>query len=80
MSRGLGDVYKRQIFGEVSDFLRGLGHHLRDMDRTEALTLAPLVVMTLAFGLFPGLLLNLFTLPVNDFLASVGGGIVIGGR
>jgi NADH-quinone oxidoreductase subunit M len=73
-------MYQRVIFGEVSDFLRGLGHHLRDMDRTEALTLAPLVVMTLAFGLFPGLLLNLFTLPVNDFLASVGGGIVIGGR
>jgi NADH:ubiquinone oxidoreductase subunit 4 (subunit M) len=62
----------------VSEFLRGLGHHLRDMDRNEALTLAPLVVLTIAFGLFPGLLLNLFTVPVNEFLASVGSGPLVG--
>jgi NADH-quinone oxidoreductase subunit M len=73
-------MYQRVIFGEVSDFLKGLGHHLRDMNRTEALTLAPLVVLTIAFGLFPALLLNLFTLPVSDFLASVGGATVVGGR
>jgi NADH-quinone oxidoreductase subunit M len=65
-------MYQRVVFGEVSDFLRGLGHHLRDMDRTEALTLAPLAVLTLVFGVAPGLLLNLFTLPVADFLASIG--------
>jgi NADH-quinone oxidoreductase subunit M len=71
-------MYQRVIFGEVSDFLRGLGGHLHDMNRTEALTLAPLVVLTIAFGLFPGLLLNLFTMPVNDFLASIGGGPLVG--
>ncbi|HVM29189.1 MAG TPA: NADH-quinone oxidoreductase subunit M [Candidatus Limnocylindrales bacterium] len=71
-------MFQRVIFGEVSDFLRGLGHHLRDMDRNEALTLAPLVVLTVAFGLFPGLLLNLFGVPVNDFLASVGAGTLAG--
>jgi NADH-quinone oxidoreductase subunit M len=71
-------MYQRVIFGDVSEFLRGLGHHLRDMDRNEALTLAPLVVLTIAFGLFPGLLLNLFTVPVNEFLASVGSGPLVG--
>ncbi|CAN5735381.1 NADH-quinone oxidoreductase subunit M [soil metagenome] len=71
-------MYQRVIFGEVSDFLRGLGGQLHDLNRTEALTLAPLVVLTIAFGLFPGLLLNLFTAPVNDFLASVGGGLLVG--
>jgi NADH-quinone oxidoreductase subunit M len=71
-------MFQRVVFGDVSDFLRGLGHHLRDMDRNEVLTLAPLAVLTLVFGIFPGLLLNLFTVPVNEFLASVGTGPLIG--
>jgi NADH-quinone oxidoreductase subunit M len=71
-------MFQRVAFGEVSDFIRGLGHHLHDMNRTEALTLAPLAVLTVAFGLFPGLLLNLFTVPVDAFLASVNGGPMVG--
>jgi NADH-quinone oxidoreductase subunit M len=71
-------MFQRVIFGDVSDFLRGLGHHLRDMDRTEVLTLAPLAVLTVVFGIFPGLLLNLFTVPVNEFLASLGSGPLVG--
>jgi len=35
------------------------------------LTLAPLVVLTLVFGLFPGLLLELFQGPVTEWLAHV---------
>ncbi|CAN5212860.1 NADH-quinone oxidoreductase subunit M [soil metagenome] len=64
-------MYQRLIFGEVSDFLRGLGHHLTDMRPVEVLTLAPLVVLTLVFGLFPGLLLELFQGPVTEWLAHV---------
>ena len=73
-------MYQRVIFGEVSDFLKGLGHHLTDMNRVEVLTLAPLVVLTLAFGLYPGLLLELWQGPVNDVLASVGQAAALGAR
>jgi NADH-quinone oxidoreductase subunit M len=66
-------MYQRVVFGDPSDFLRGLGSHLTDINRTEVLTLAPLAVLALAFGIFPGLLLQLFQLPVTDFLAGVGG-------
>ncbi|CAN5729069.1 NADH-quinone oxidoreductase subunit M [soil metagenome] len=65
-------MYQRVVFGDLSDFLKGLGHHLTDMTRVEVATLAPLIIMALAFGIFPGLLLELFQGPVTDFLARVG--------
>jgi NADH-quinone oxidoreductase subunit M len=34
-------MFQRVAFGEVSDFLKGLGHHLTDMTPTEILTLVP---------------------------------------
>src|SRR3954451_18432646 len=52
-------MFQRVAFGELSDFLKGLGHHLTDMTPTEILTLGPLAAMTVVFGLFPGLLLDL---------------------
>ena len=52
-------MYQRIIFGELSGFLQGLGHHLVDMTPTEVLTLAPLAALTVVFGLFPGLVLDL---------------------
>jgi NADH:ubiquinone oxidoreductase subunit 4 (subunit M) len=52
--------------------LKGIGHHLTDMTRTEIVSLAPLVVLAVGFGLFPGLLLQLWQGPVTDFLAHVG--------
>ncbi len=64
-------MYQRVIFGDLSDFLRGLGDHLTDMTRVEILTLAPLGVLAIAFGVAPGLLLHLWQLPVNDFLSRV---------
>jgi NADH-quinone oxidoreductase subunit M len=67
-------MYQRVVFGEISDFLRGVGHHLTDMNRVEVLTLAPLMALTLAFGVFPGLLLELWHAPVNDILAQLGSG------
>jgi NADH-quinone oxidoreductase subunit M len=69
-------MYQRVIFGELSDFLAGLGHHLTDVTRTEVATLVPLVVLALGFGLFPGILLTLWQPAVTDFLASVGGPLV----
>jgi NADH-quinone oxidoreductase subunit M len=64
-------MYQRVTFGELSSFLRGLGHHLTDMRPVEVATLAPLVVLTLLFGIFPGLLLELLDVPVEAVLASV---------
>ncbi len=61
-------MYQRMIFGELSDFLKGLGHHLTDMTPTELVTLTPLLALTLLFGLFPGLVLDLLHVPVDGIL------------
>src|SRR5689334_14795251 len=53
-------MYQRVIFGDLSDFLTGIGHHLTDMNRYEVATLAPLVILAVGFGLFPGLLTALW--------------------
>ena len=64
-------MYQRVVFGDLSEFLKGLGHHLTDMNRVEVLTLTPLVVLAVAFGLFPGLLLELWQTPVTDILTGL---------
>jgi NADH-quinone oxidoreductase subunit M len=60
------------IMGDVSDFLKGLGSKLTDVDRMEAATLAPLVLLAVALGLFPALVLDLTAAPVANVLAIVG--------
>jgi NADH-quinone oxidoreductase subunit M len=65
-------MFQRVAFGEVSDFLKGLGHHLTDMTPTEILTLAPLAALTVVFGLFPGLVLDLVKGAVANVLADAG--------
>jgi NADH:ubiquinone oxidoreductase subunit 4 (subunit M) len=65
-------MFQRVAFGEVSDFLKGLGHHLTDMTPTEILTLGPLAALTVVFGLFPGLLLDLVKGSVTAVLADAG--------
>ena len=47
-------------------------HHLTDMTPTEILTLAPLGALVVVFGLFPGILLDLFKAPVAGALAAAG--------
>jgi NADH-quinone oxidoreductase subunit M len=64
-------MYQRVVFGDLSDFMRGLGHHLTDMTRIEVVTIAPLVVLAVGFGVFPGLLLDLWQRPVTDLLAQI---------
>jgi NADH-quinone oxidoreductase subunit M len=65
-------MVQNTVFGELSDFLKGLGSRLTDVDRMEAMTLAPLVVLTVLLGLFPALVLDLIELPVNEILDAVG--------
>jgi NADH-quinone oxidoreductase subunit M len=52
-------MFQRVAFGELSDFFKGLGHHLTDMTPTEILTIGPLAALVVVFGLFPGLVLEL---------------------
>ncbi len=70
-------MFQRIAFGEVSAFLQGLGHHLTDMTPTEILTLAPLAALVVAFGIFPGLVLDLFPGAVADTLESAEAGSAI---
>ena len=70
-------MFQRIVFGDVSPFFRELGHHLTDMTPTEMLTLAPLVALVVAFGLFPGLLLDLIPLTVAATVESADIGQVI---
>jgi NADH-quinone oxidoreductase subunit M len=72
-------MFQRIAFGELSEFLKNLGHHLTDMTATEILTLAPLAALTVVFGLFPGLVLDLVRGTVTGVLqdASREGSIAI---
>ena len=64
-------MFQRVAFGELSDFLKGLGHHLTDMRPVEALTLVPLGVLVVVFGLWPGLILDLIAGSVATALDAV---------
>jgi NADH-quinone oxidoreductase subunit M len=64
-------MYQRIAFGEVSDFLAGLGNRLTDIGPVEILTLAPLAGLVVIFGIQPGLLLNVFGSTVRETLDSV---------
>jgi NADH-quinone oxidoreductase subunit M len=64
-------MYQRVVFGEPSDFIKGLGHHLTDVRPVEVATLAPLMVLVVAFGLFPDLLLDLVAGSVTTVLGDV---------
>jgi NADH-quinone oxidoreductase subunit M len=64
-------MLQRVCFGQVSEFLSNLGHHLTDMRPTEILTLAPLGALTVVLGLYPALVLDLIAGPVKAVLAAV---------
>jgi NADH-quinone oxidoreductase subunit M len=64
-------MFQRIFTGDLSEFLRGLGHHLTDLRPVEALTLVQLATLIVVFGLFPGLVLDLVQGTVTSVLASV---------
>jgi len=66
-------MFQRLAFGELSDFLKGLGHHLTDLKPIEAMTLVPLGVLVVVFGLYPGLILELVQGSVEQTLSAVQG-------
>jgi NADH-quinone oxidoreductase subunit M len=67
-------MYQRVIFGDLSEFLRGLGHHLTDARPVEILTLAPLGALVVAFGVLPVLVLKLIAPTVGGVLEDVSNG------
>jgi NADH-quinone oxidoreductase subunit M len=67
-------MFQRVFFGEVSDFLKGIGHHLEDLRPVEVLTLVPLGALVVAFGLFPGLLLTLIQGTVDGVMGDMTAG------
>jgi NADH-quinone oxidoreductase subunit M len=70
-------MFQRVVFGEPSQFLLGLKHHLTDMTPVEILTLAPLGAAVVAFGLFPGILLDLLPHSIEMALGDAAAGTAI---
>jgi NADH-quinone oxidoreductase subunit M len=70
-------MYGRVVFGEVSEFIVGLGGHVTDMTPTEILTLVPLATLIVVFGIQPGLLLTLVQGSVVDTIGAVRDGAPI---
>jgi hypothetical protein len=70
-------MYGRIIFGEVSEFIVGLGGHVTDMTPTEILTLVPLATLIVVFGVQPGLLLELVQGSVVDTMGAIRDGAAI---
>ena len=70
-------MYGRLFFGEVSDFLRGLGNHLTDIEPIEILTLVPLATLVVVFGVQPGLLLHLIGGTVDATLEAASAGAAL---
>ncbi len=70
-------MYQQVVFGDVSEFLKGLGGHLTDMSPIEAATLVPLGVLVVVLGLFPGPILDLVQGPVTGILGHVSQGTAL---
>jgi NADH-quinone oxidoreductase subunit M len=64
-------MFQRVAFGELSDFLKGLGDRLTDIRPVEMLTLVPLAALVVVLGLFPGLVLDLVSGSVDATLQAV---------
>ena len=64
-------MFQRVATGEVSDFLKSLHGHLTDISGLEIVTLLPLGILVVVFGLLPGILLEVIKEPINDVLSDV---------
>ena len=71
-------MFQRIATGELSDFLAGMGSHLTDISPVEILTLAPLGALVVAFGLFPGILLDIMAGSAERALGDANSGTAIG--
>ena len=64
-------MFQRVATGELSDFLKSLHGHLTDISGIEIVTLLPLGILVVVFGLLPGILLDVIQEPIDQVLADV---------
>ncbi|HEX2883714.1 MAG TPA: NADH-quinone oxidoreductase subunit M [Candidatus Limnocylindria bacterium] len=66
-------MFQRVFFTTPSDWMRRFWPSLRDMSRNEWLALAPLVVLVVALGVYPGPVLEMIAAPVERIVEAVNG-------
>ena len=64
-------MFQRVFFTVPSDWMRRWWPGLRDLDRAEWIALAPLIVLVVALGVYPGPVLELISAPVDRIIAAV---------
>jgi NADH-quinone oxidoreductase subunit M len=65
-------MFQRVFFTVPSGWMRRWWPSLSDMSRTEWLSLAPLLILVVALGVFPGPVLHLTEAPVDRIIQAVG--------
>jgi NADH-quinone oxidoreductase subunit M len=66
-------MFQRVFFTVPSDWMRQWWTRLRDMNRNEWIAVAPLIVLVVALGVFPGPVLELFEAPIDRIVTAVEG-------
>jgi NADH-quinone oxidoreductase subunit M len=66
-------MFQRVFFTVPSDWMRRWWSSLRDMSRNEWIALAPLIVLVVGLGVYPGPVLELFAAPVERIIDAVNG-------
>jgi NADH-quinone oxidoreductase subunit M len=66
-------MFQRVFFTVPSDWMRRWWPNLKDMSRNEWIALAPLVVLVVALGVYPGPVLELLEAPTNRIIDAVNG-------
>jgi len=66
-------MFQRVFFTVPSDWMRRWWPSLRDLDRAEWIALAPLIVLVVALGVYPGPVLEMIAAPVDRIIDAVNG-------
>jgi NADH-quinone oxidoreductase subunit M len=66
-------MFQRVFFTVPSDWMRQSWAGLRDMNRNEWISLAPLIVLVVALGVYPGPVLEMIAAPVDRIIDAVNG-------
>ena len=66
-------MFQRVFFTVPSDWMRRWWPSLRDMNRTEWIALAPLAVLAVVLGVYPGPVLDMISVPVDRIVEAVNG-------
>jgi NADH-quinone oxidoreductase subunit M len=66
-------MFQRVFFTVPSDWMRRWWPALTDLSRTEWLSLAPLIILVVGLGVFPGPVLGAIEEPVRRIIEAVGG-------